>query len=276
MHDPIVYGHTKAGSRVRALDFVAFGSGRYGTAIAAADYDSDVRDELIVGHGAGPGLKAHVRGYFFSFQTSAFAPQPGLDFYAYGAPNWGVNITTGDIDNDGLDEIVTGAGCGPVYGPHVRAFKWDQPTQTLSRVQDFDFIAYGTRKFGVKAACADLDGDGYDEIITSPGPGRVFGPHIRGWNYDDNAGGKGASPISNISFFAYNRVLKYGANVTGTDIDQDGFNEIITGPGPGSNYGSHFRAFNYDNSHVTSIGKYNYFAYTSKYGLNVAPNGLEY
>jgi len=273
MHDPVVYGYVRTGNRINALDFIAFGSGKYGTTITAGNYDGDVLDELVCGHGAGPGLRAHVRGFHYS--SGGIQPESGLDFYAYGAPHWGVNVTSGDIDNDGRDEIITGAGCGPLYGPHVRAFNYDPVAQTVTPIYQFDYFAYGTRKFGCKATSGDLDKDGYDEILTSPGPGRVFGPHIRGWNYDDNAGNKGTSPISNISFFCYNRILKYGANVTVTDIDTDGYQEIFTGPGPGSNYGSHFRGFNYDNAQVTPIQGLNYFAYSTKYGLNVAPNGLD-
>ena len=60
------------------------------------------------------------------------------------------------------------------------------------------FLAYGTHRWGVNVACGDLDGDGIDEIVTGPGPGAVFGPHVRGWNYDGTA----LTAIPGVSFLA--------------------------------------------------------------------------
>ncbi len=44
--------------------------------------------------------------------------------------------------------------------------------------------------------------------MAGPGPGAVFGPHVRAFNYD----GQALAAIAKVSFFAY-ATLKYGANV---------------------------------------------------------------
>ncbi len=186
---------------------------------------------------------------------------PLVDFPAYGSPHWGVKVNTGDPDGDGRDEILTGAGPGAIYGPHVRGFEADS-----SPMPGLSFIAYGTLKYGVNVAAGDLDGDGFDEIITGAGPGAVFGPHVRAWDYD---GTPGVTPVPGVSYFAYG-TPKWGVNVACGDIDGDGFDEIVTGAGPGDVYGPHVRGWNVDGGTAASIPAVSFLAYgTNKYGVNV-------
>jgi hypothetical protein len=187
-----------------------------------------------------------------------------VSYFAYGTPKWGVNVCTGDIDGDGYDEIVTGAGPGAVYGPHVRGWKlYYGQAVTMSGVS---FFAYGTLKFGVNVTCGDVDGDGIDEIVTGAGPGAVFAPHVRGWNYD---GTGEVTSIPGVSYFAYG-TPKWGVNVSAGDIDGDGYDEIVTGAGPGAVYGPHVRGWNVDGGAATSKPGVSYFAYgTLNYGVNV-------
>ena len=37
---------------------------------------------------------------------------------------------------------------------------------------NLSFLAYGTLKFGVNVTCGDIDGDGFDEILTGAGRAR--------------------------------------------------------------------------------------------------------
>ena len=72
-----------------------------------------------------------------------------------------------DVDGDGLDEIVTGAG--PRGGPHVRVFKVSGGTVTeLASFYAYDPPFGG----GVFVACGDVTGDGLAEVITGAGRGR--------------------------------------------------------------------------------------------------------
>jgi len=91
---------------------------RGGVKVAVADIDGGVarkRQEIITapGPGGGPHIRifdnhANVRGQFFAYDKNF---------------RGGVNIAAGDIDKDGLDEIITGAGPGGT--PHVRVFETD-------------------------------------------------------------------------------------------------------------------------------------------------------
>jgi hypothetical protein len=95
---------------------------------------------------AGPGP-----AYWNAPRVRVFPPEPDAvheyEFLAYSAPHYGVNVACGDVSGGNGDEILTGAGPGPIYGPHVRGFEADgTPLPGLS------FQAYGTRKWGVNVA----------------------------------------------------------------------------------------------------------------------------
>ncbi len=183
------------------------------------------------------------------------------EFAAYGASQYGVTVTCGELTGDLRDEILTGAGPGAIYGPHVRGFAVDG-----TPLPGLNFIAYGTNKYGVNVAAGDIDGDGYDEIITGAGPGAVFGPHVRGWDYD---GGSEVTALSSVNYFAYG-TPKWGVNVAAGDIDGDGYDEIVTGAGPGAIYGPHVRGWNVDGGAAAAISGVSFFAYgTNKFGVNV-------
>jgi len=222
----------------------------YGLVSAAGDLDGDGYDEMITGPGPGPYHPALVMVLHHTGERLA-------SFSAYGTPRYGVLVSTGDLDGDGIDEIVTGAGPGAVYGPHVRGWRWDGE-ETVSPMAGVSFLAYGTHRWGVNVACGDIDGDGRDEIITGAGPGAVFGPHVRGWDAD----GGTALPIPAVSYFAYG-TPRWGVNVACGDIDADGIAEIVTGPGPGEIFSSHVRGWNYDGEVLESMPGVNFIAYQS-------------
>ena len=97
------------------------------------------------------------------------------EFYAYHPlfPG-GASVATGDLDGDGVAEVITGAG--PGGGPHVRVWRIAGGTAT----EVFGFFAYSPYfPGGAFVAAGDMDGDGIDELITGAGPGG--GPHVRVW-----------------------------------------------------------------------------------------------
>jgi serralysin len=198
-----------------------------------------------------------------------------VSFFAYGTRRYGVLVSCGDIDGDGCGEIVTGPGPAAVFGPHVRAWDHDGGSGTAP-IAGVNFFSYGTRKYGVNPACADIDGDGFAEILTGAGPGAVFGPHVRGWDYD----GVAVQAVAGVSFFAYG-TSKYGVNVSGGDLDEDGTGEIVTGPGPGQMFSAHVRGFNYDGEALTPIAGINFTAFPPsgdgrvRYGCHAAVADLK-
>ena len=262
-----VHAYNPANTAGPALVIDAYGVDRYGVNVAVGNIDGQGNDEIITGAGPGAVFGPHVRAF-----TGDGAAVPAVSFQAYGTHKFGVNVVCGDIDGDGSDEIITGAGPGAVFGPHVRAFNYDG-SGSVNPVSGVSFFAYGTPKWGVNVAAGDIDGDGYDEIVSGAGPGAVYGPHVRGWNVD----GGSVSPMSGVSFLAYG-TNKFGVNVTCGDIDGDGMDEIVTGAGPGSVFGPHLRAWNYDGGTLTSIDSVNQFVFGGmglRYGVNVGTGDMD-
>ncbi len=138
--------------------------------------------------GAGPGGGPHVKVMSADGTVlSQFFPYP-VSFKG------GVDVAAGDIDGDGIDEIITGAG--PGGGPHVRIL-------SSTGIPRASFMAYPEAfRGGVRVAAADIDGDGKAEIITGAGPGG--GPHVRVFKAD----GKAFS-----GFLAYDPSFRGGVDV---------------------------------------------------------------
>ncbi len=100
-------------------------------------------------------------------------------------------------------------------------------------------------KIAVRVAVGDFNGDGFDDIITAPGPGG--GPHVKVFF---RTGGNGGIPADvnrfanmqgDINFFAYGSGFSGGVYVAVADINGDGRDDIITAADAGG--GSHIRVF---------------------------------
>ncbi len=243
------------------VEFESYSIQKYGVNISCGELDGEPGMEIITGPGPGAVFGPHVRGFM-----SDGTPNPLVSFLAYGTNKYGVNVAAGDVDNDGFDEILTGAGPGAVFGPHIRAFELDGGQEVVP-LPGVSFFAYGTLKWGVNVAAGDLDGDGFDEIVSGAGPGAVFGPHVRGWNVD----GWTAAAMPAVSFFAYG-TPRYGVVVGCGDVDGDGMDEIVTAPGPSPAFGSHIRGWNYDGSTISELPGLSFFAWPAaevRYGARV-------
>jgi len=253
IYGPHVRGWTPDGQPFAGVNFMAYGTLRFGANVAAGDIDGDGRDEIITGAGPGAVFGPHVRGWNNDGSGST-VPIPGVSYFAYGTLRWGVNVACGDLDGDGFDEIVTGAGPGAIFGPHVRGWNHDGGGSTVS-IPGVSYFAYGTLKWGVNVACGDLDGDGIDEIITGPGPGIIFDAHVRGWNVD----GGTAEPMDGANWLAY--PTSHGVVVCAGDLDSDGIDEVLTAPGPDPAAPAHLKGWNLDGDQVTAMAGIDFLAY---------------
>jgi len=124
----------------------------------------------------------------------------------------GVSLAVGDLGSDGVPEIIVGSGLG--NPPEIRVLRKDGS-------QIGKFLAYKANMgLGINVAVCDLDGDGINEIVTSPQRGG--GPHIRVFDNLGAAIGEG--------FFAYDTASRSGVNIACGDLDGVAGAELVTLP----------------------------------------------
>ncbi|MFZ1699722.1 MAG: FG-GAP-like repeat-containing protein [Pyrinomonadaceae bacterium] len=255
----VIVGSGPGGSHVKVFsgadgsvlhEFFAFDPGfAGGVFVGGGDVNNDGSDDLIVGAGAGGG--PHVR--VFSGQTGSVLQ----DFMAF-SPNFtgGVFVAGGDVNGDGFDDIVVGAG--PGGGSQVKVFD--------ARVAGFEIHGFintdDATDSGVPVGSGDFNRDGFADIITGTGPGG--GPHVKvfdGTNVNREL----------ASFFAFDPTFLGGVRVAGGDVNGDNVDDIIVGAGPGSP-GPHVKVFSGTDGALLQ----SFFAYDLAFqgGIFVAAAGL--
>src|SRR6185369_4484189 len=166
--------------------------------------------------------------------------QVKTQFFAY-EPNFrgGVRLASGDMDGDGVDEIITAPGRG--RAPEIRVFKQDGTELTQFRT-----MAYATSfSGGVDVSVGDVNGDGKNDIVTVP----TYGPtQVRVFFNNYDPGNPAADPIHNSpdkQFAVFSNKFQGGADVILADVGTfsngatvsattpDGKSEIVVGNGPG-------------------------------------------
>ncbi|QGJ71517.1 Hypothetical protein PBC10988_32240 [Planctomycetales bacterium 10988] len=182
-----------------------------------------VEEQPIIVTGTDAGVPATVRVF-------DEAGNELLNFTPYSpAFTGGVRVAVGDFNGDNVMDIVTVAG--PTGGPHVQVF--DGQTGNLLAGGLNNFYAYDPAiTNGLFVAVGDVNGDGFDDIITSVDVGG--GPHIKAFDFQTG------DVIT--EFYAYHPEFVGGVRIACGDVNGDGHDEIITAPGVGG--GPRVRVFN--------------------------------
>jgi uncharacterized protein (TIGR03118 family) len=208
---------------------------RFGNGTAAGDpntlfFTAGINDEadgllgtlqqvqtIVTGADAGGGPQVNViNAVTGSVKSSFFAFDPSF--------RGGVRVATGDVNGDGVPDIVTSPG--PGGSPEVRVF--DGKTQA----KIMDFMAFDPHFLGgINVAVGEFDGDNHADIVVSADTGG--GPEVAIFS--------GADGHQINAFFAYDPRFLGGVRVAVGDVNGDGHVDLITAAGPGG--GPHVKVF---------------------------------
>ncbi len=141
-----------------------------------------------------------------------------------------LSVAMGDIDDDGVLDLIVGAGKG--HAPEVVAYSGKAAGGTRAFETELArFMAFASEaRGGISVAASQVDGTSADNIIVGSGPGiadevRVYGSQL-------SAPGTAPALFSKFSPYPDDRS---GVTVSAGFVDlMSGRNSIVTAPGPGS------------------------------------------
>ena len=194
---------------------------RDGVNLAVGDLDGNGIDEIIVT----PRANSQTRIKVYELENGQEVLQDSYLAYAENVVG-GLNLAVGDIDGNGIDELVTVPLSGG--GPHIRAFRQGGQATTLNI-----FAFHSDYRGGVNIAVGDINNDGRAEIIVAPYQDAQARIKIYGT--------KEGTILK--EFLAYAESFEGGAKVSVGDFNLDGNNDIITSPSQDG--GPHVLAWNY-------------------------------
>jgi hypothetical protein len=215
-----IYTASDSGALTLATStFQPFAGFRGAVRSTVGDFNADGVADIALGTGPGGGSRVRILN---GQNYTDLIPE----FWAFEVGfNGGVFLASGDLNNDGRDEIIVTPDQGG--GPRVRVLNADNGR--LNTLADFFGINDTSFRGGARASLGDVNGDGFDDLVVAAG----FGGGPRVSIIDGKTVINGTRQNLTGDFFAFEKALRNGVYVAVGDVDGDGKADLIFGAGPG-------------------------------------------
>ncbi len=199
-----------------------------GVYVAAGDFTGDGRADIVVtpDRDGGPVVAVYDGLYAAGGQVNELTRFMGL-----ADPNFrgGARSAVGDVSGDGLPDLAVTAGSDG--GARVAVFdgRSIRGRSVIPSRLTADFFAFDpATPTGADVAVADLNGDGYGEVIAGAGAGGA--PRVTAF---DGRGLMAGAHAAGADFLAGDPCSRGGVRVAALDLNGDGRADVATGAGQG-------------------------------------------
>jgi hypothetical protein len=231
-----VYVYNTDGTHIPGLE-LGFTAYPYASdvVVAAADFDGDGKDEIIVGEGNKSGDSAYVRILAYN---GGLIEDTGVNLLAYQKKK-GLSVATGDVNGDGVPELITTDGAKNKRTVEVRIWSIDTSAGAgaWAAVDAGGFIDGYTNSYA-DLALGDINADGTDEVLISVFESNASSVTILGFSADGTKVLEFVVPVVGNSI-----------EIAAGDINFDGTAEIMIGDGSSDPNSSVILIYNADGTY---------------------------